>query len=152
MTAVPRILVIRRRYLGDIVLLGSVLRNLRQHWPEARITLLAQPAYAPIALLHPDVNQIRVFPKRLGAWPGFLRTLRRESFTHVFDFDNSDKTALGWADAATSPVLEAWVRGDHPLQQERAALEAAMLRVGNAVPVDVVRLVGDYVHARPRRR
>ena len=94
MTAVPRILVIRRRYLGDIVLLGSVLRNLRQHWPEARITLLAEPAYAPIALLHPDVNQIRVFPKRLGAWPGFLRTLRRESFTHVFDFDNSDKTAL----------------------------------------------------------
>ena len=35
---------------------------------------------------------------------------------------------------------------------ERAALEAAMLRVGNAVPVDVVRFVGDYVHARSRRR
>jgi heptosyltransferase III len=94
MPAAPRILVIRRRYLGDIVLLGSVLHNLRRHWPEARITLLAEPAYAPIALLHPDVNQIRVFPKRLGAWPGFLRALRRDSFTHVFDFDNTDKTAL----------------------------------------------------------
>ncbi len=27
----PRVLLIRRRYLGDIVLLGSVLRNLRAH-------------------------------------------------------------------------------------------------------------------------
>ena len=33
----PRILVIRRRYLGDIVLLGSFLRNLRLHWPAARL-------------------------------------------------------------------------------------------------------------------
>ena len=33
--AETRILVIRRRYLGDVVLLGSFLRNLRLHWPAA---------------------------------------------------------------------------------------------------------------------
>ena len=42
----PRILVIRRRYLGDVVLLGSLFRNLRIHWPAARIAALVEPAYA----------------------------------------------------------------------------------------------------------
>ena len=37
----PRILVIRRRYLGDLVLLGSVFRNLRLNEPAAHITLLS---------------------------------------------------------------------------------------------------------------
>jgi ADP-heptose:LPS heptosyltransferase len=32
-TDAPHVLVIRRRYLGDIVLLGPVFRNLRLHWP-----------------------------------------------------------------------------------------------------------------------
>ena len=36
----PKILVIRRRYLGDVVLLGSLLRNLRLHWEGAHITVL----------------------------------------------------------------------------------------------------------------
>jgi ADP-heptose:LPS heptosyltransferase len=46
-TTKPRILIIRRRYLGDIVLLGSVLRNLRLHWPNAHLTVLtdAQARY-----------------------------------------------------------------------------------------------------------
>ena len=40
MAQTPRILVIRRRYLGDVVLLGSLFRNLRLHWPGAKVTAL----------------------------------------------------------------------------------------------------------------
>lgn len=94
MSGPSRILVIRRRYLGDLVLLGSVFRNLRLHDPEAHITLLSERAYAAIGKLHLDVNQIRVFPKSLTQWPRFWSELRREGFTHVLDFDNTDKTAL----------------------------------------------------------
>lgn len=94
MSPAPRILVIRRRYLGDIVLLGSVFRNLRLHWPAAHLALLVEPGCAAITPLHPDVDATLVLPRSLLAWPGFLRRLRRERFTHVLDFDNTDKTAL----------------------------------------------------------
>ncbi|MEY2879311.1 MAG: hypothetical protein RLZZ15_1691 [Verrucomicrobiota bacterium] len=92
--AAPHVLLVRRRYLGDIVLLGSVLRNLRLHWPSARITVLTEPAYAAILALNPDVTTALTFPRTLGAWPSFLRTLRRARLTHVLDFDNTEKTAL----------------------------------------------------------
>ncbi len=91
--ASPSILVIRRRYLGDIVLLGSVFKNLRLHWPAAHLAALVEPAYAPVLALNPDVDATLTLPRRLGEWPAFLRQLRRTRFTHVLDFDNTEKTA-----------------------------------------------------------
>ena len=90
----PRILVIRRRYLGDIVLLGPVFRNLRLHWPDATIAAVVEAAYAPVLTLNPDVSEILILPERWSAWPGFLSRLRRARFTHVLDLDNNDRTAL----------------------------------------------------------
>lgn len=94
MADAPRVLVIRRRYLGDIVLLGSVLRNIRLHWPDARIDLLTEGAYAGVAALHPDANAALAFPARCGGWPVFIRTLRAARYSHVLDFDNTERTAL----------------------------------------------------------
>ena len=94
MSAAPNVLVIRRRYLGDIVLLGSVFRNLRLHWPAARIVALTEAPYAAVLPLNPDVDAALAFPRRAAEWPAFLRTLRRARFTHVLDFDNTEKTAL----------------------------------------------------------
>lgn len=90
----PHVLVIRRRYLGDIVLLGSVLRNLRLHWPDARLTVLTEAPYSGILALNPDVTTALTFPRTATAWPAFLAALRRARFTHVLDFDNTEKTAL----------------------------------------------------------
>ena len=90
----PHVLVIRRRYLGDIVLLGSVLRNLRLHWPDARITALTEAPFSGILALNPDVAAALSFPRTARAWPAFLASLRRARFTHVLDFDNTEKTAL----------------------------------------------------------
>ncbi|HUR59687.1 MAG TPA: glycosyltransferase family 9 protein [Opitutaceae bacterium] len=92
--ASPRILIIRRRYLGDIVLLGSVLRNLRLHWPSAHLTVLTEAAFSGVLSLNPDVNGALTFPRGMLEWFGFVRALRRARFTHVLDFDNTDKTAL----------------------------------------------------------
>ncbi len=90
----PRVLVIRRRYLGDIVLLGSVLRNLRIRWPDAWITVLTEAAYAGVVPLNPDVDAALTFPRRGLAWLRFVRAVRSTGYTHVLDFDNTDKTAL----------------------------------------------------------
>ncbi len=94
MPAAPRFFLIRRRYLGDIVLLGSVARNLRLHWPDAHLSVLTEAAYAGVVPLNPDFNATFTFPCRAGEWPGFVRALRRARFTHVLDFDNTEKTAL----------------------------------------------------------
>lgn len=90
----PHILVIRRRYLGDIVLLGSLLRNLKRHRPACRIGVLCEPAYAGILELNPDVDEQWLFPQSAAEWPRLLWRLRRAGFTHVIDLDNRDKTAL----------------------------------------------------------
>jgi ADP-heptose:LPS heptosyltransferase len=121
--AAPSLLVIRRRYLGDIVLLGSVLRNLRLHWPAACLTVLTEPAYAGVLALNPDVDAALTFPRGLAGWPGFLRALRRARFTHVLDFDNTDKTALATRltgaavrvtfDRETNPFRHRWVYTGH---------------------------------------
>lgn len=88
----PRILVIRRRYLGDIALLGPVFRNLRLHFPDARIAALVEAPYAGTVALHADVDETLALP-RAGLW-GFARRVRAAGFTHVLDFDNTEKTAL----------------------------------------------------------
>ncbi len=94
MAQTPRVLVIRRRYLGDVVLLGSLFRNLRLHWPEARLAALVEAPYSGILAINPDVDAALAPPPRVSAWPGFVRRLRAESFTHVLDLDNTEKTAL----------------------------------------------------------
>ncbi len=91
--AAPRVLVIRRRYLGDIVLLGSLFRNLRLHWPKARLAALIEPAYAGVLALNPDVDDVLPFPQTAGDWPRLIVRLRGAGFTHVLDLDNREKTA-----------------------------------------------------------
>ncbi|HEX2853809.1 MAG TPA: glycosyltransferase family 9 protein [Opitutaceae bacterium] len=92
----PRILVIRRRYLGDIVLLSPFFQSLRQHWPAAELTLLAEASYAAVATLIPEIDRTLILPRRareLGGWLTLVRALRAGRFTHVFDLDNREKTA-----------------------------------------------------------
>ena len=90
----PKILVIRRRYLGDVVLLGSLLRNLKLHWPGAHVSVLLERPYSAILALNPDVDSVMILPEGMAAWPGFVGHLRDAGLTHVFDLDNTEKTAL----------------------------------------------------------
>jgi len=97
MTAAPRVLVIRRRYLGDIVLLGALLRNLRLHWPKAHLAVLVETQYADVVRLNPDANATILLPKQASAFKGWARlvkALRSSRFTHVLDLDNTGKTAV----------------------------------------------------------
>ncbi|HKB91521.1 MAG TPA: glycosyltransferase family 9 protein, partial [Opitutaceae bacterium] len=110
----PRVLVMRRRYLGDVVLLGALFRNLRLHWPHAHLAALVEPNYAGVLDLNPDVNEKWVLPKKMGAWPLFLARLRSAGFTHVFDLDNNDRTA--WLSRVTGAKFRAvvWHEGTQP--------------------------------------
>lgn len=113
--ATPNILVIRRRYLGDVVLLGSLLRNLRLHWPQARLTVLVEPRFAGVLTLNPDANAVLLLPEGVGHWFRFVRELRAAKFTHILDLDNSDKTAA-IARLSGAPVRVGLYHGIHRLK------------------------------------
>ena len=115
MPATPKILVIRRRYLGDVVLLGSLFRNLRLFWPDARIVALVEAAYAGILALNPDVDEAMMLPARALDWPGFSARIRKAEFTHVLDIDNTEKTAA-IARLSGAPMRVALHHGPHALK------------------------------------
>jgi heptosyltransferase-2 len=69
MTSFPTpqtILVIPLRYIGDTILTVPLLRNLRQHFPHARIDVLASATAAPLLEPCPYVDQVLVEPKGTG--------------------------------------------------------------------------------------
>src|ERR1700728_3383242 len=115
MAPTPRVLVIRRRYLGDVVLLGSLFRNLRLHWPEAHLAALVERSYGEILALNPDVDAVVALPSRSLEWPGFIGRIRGAAFTHVLDIDNTEKTALV-SRLSGAPVRVALHHGVHPLK------------------------------------
>ena len=110
-----RILVIRRRYLGDVVLLGSLFRNLKLHWPDCRVVAVVEPVYAGILGLNPDVDAVMSPPEGNLGWLGFAGRVRKERFTHVLDVDNTERTAL-IARLSGAPFRLALHHGTHRLR------------------------------------
>jgi ADP-heptose:LPS heptosyltransferase len=166
---VPRVLVIRRRYLGDIVLLGSVLRNIRLRWPRAWISVLTETPYSGALKLNPDVDLALAFPRRTTAWLGFVRGLRRVGYTHVLDFDNTERTALvtrlsgaalratfqrelipfrhGWAYTHTAQVTNAFYDSHHITETYLALPAAAGIPIASR-EVRLVPLADDMAAAQ----
>jgi len=97
----PKILVIRRRYVGDLVLTGPVLKNLRAHMPQARITLLVDEKYQDVHSRSPEINEVIDIPQRrkecvaayLLRWSGFLMRLRTRRFDVVYDISPNTRSA-----------------------------------------------------------
>lgn len=103
--AFKNILIIKPSALGDVVQALPALAALRKTFPEAEISWLVRPEFAPLIEDHPDLTHIIPFDrKRLGrAWfhPGALAALlallyrlRREKFDVVFDFQGLLRSAL----------------------------------------------------------
>jgi heptosyltransferase-1 len=102
------ILVIKPSSLGDIVLALPALSALRRSFPDAKITWLVRPEFAPLLENHPHLTETMLFDRRfLGkAWfhPGALlsllsliRRLRRGVFDLVIDLQGLFRTAsLAW--------------------------------------------------------
>lgn len=147
----PNIMVIRRRYLGDLVLLGPLLRNLRLHRPKAGLTVLTESAYAPVLSLNPDVTSVLTLPAHAGGWRLLLRRVRAERFSHVFDLDNTEKTALlaWWTRAPFRAALRHHSRSrlrwcytqivrDPSAEHERRSIDVYFLQVLRAAGVPVV--------------
>ncbi|MBZ0272934.1 lipopolysaccharide heptosyltransferase II [bacterium] len=80
-----RILIFQTAYLGDVVLTTSLVGAVAARFPNAKIDLVVQPAWAPIVAHHPRVSRVITFDKRgaergaAGTWR-FARRIRKEAY------------------------------------------------------------------------
>lgn len=91
---VKRILVIKLRAIGDVVLSTGVLENLRLAYPKARIDVLTEPPSAPVLEGNPFVDRVLVFrPKSEGGFRPIFRA-RRERYDLIIDLFGNPRSAI----------------------------------------------------------
>jgi lipopolysaccharide heptosyltransferase II len=101
-----KILIVRLRLIGDVVLTTPLLRALRRTYAGAELTYLVEPAAAPIVRGNPNITHIVVAPKRRGLARlrgdlAIARQLRRERFDVAIDLHGGPRAAwFTWASGA----------------------------------------------------
>ncbi|MFM8552678.1 MAG: putative lipopolysaccharide heptosyltransferase III [Nitrospiraceae bacterium] len=89
------LLIIKLRYIGDVLLATPVLRALRERCPEARLTVSVNRGTEAILAWHPDVQEVMVVEKGgLTDQLRFLREARRRRFDAVIDLTDGDRAAI----------------------------------------------------------
>ena len=94
----PRLLVIRRRYLGDAVLLEPFVRNLRAHWPSAWIAVALDSPYVDALAESRDLDEIIEIPvgrmpgeSRQRRWARLVRRIGAHPYDVVFDLAHNER-------------------------------------------------------------
>ncbi|HEV3271166.1 MAG TPA: glycosyltransferase family 9 protein [Candidatus Methylacidiphilales bacterium] len=75
--AEPRILVIRRNRMGDMIYTLPLLHILRRHFPKARIVVACDPLGEPIARACPAVDVVVVLQPGWNPWQAVLKNAAR---------------------------------------------------------------------------
>jgi len=89
------ILVIKLRYIGDVLLTTPFLRVLRESLPTSHITVLVNPGTESVLHQNPNVDHIAILPR--GNWAQqiqFFQGIRSRHFDCVIDLTDGDRSAL----------------------------------------------------------
>jgi heptosyltransferase-2 len=88
MTQVSKVLIIQTAFLGDVVLLTSLLEKIRIESPNTKIHLLIRKGFEDLfkAYTHTNLNQVWTYDKtnKLKSWWDLRRNLAKEKFDQVF--------------------------------------------------------------------
>ncbi len=94
-TSFRNILVIKLRYIGDVILSTPVLRILRQVYAGARVTCLVNPGTEEVLTNNPHVDEVLVVPRdSLATQLSFCQKLRARKFDCVIDLTDGDRSAV----------------------------------------------------------
>src|SRR2546425_10612838 len=90
-----RILVIKLRYVGDVLLATPVLSRLREGFPKAHLAMLVNPGTEDVVRDHPALDELLVLARGgLARQWRLVRDLRRRRFDVVIDLTDGDRSAL----------------------------------------------------------
>ena len=98
------ILVIKLRYVGDVLLATPVLGALKDRFPDARITMAVNEGTEDVLRWNPDLDEVLVLRRGgLREELGLLLDLRRRTFDVVIDLTDGDRSAFlsRWTGAPT---------------------------------------------------
>ena len=89
------ILVIKLRYLGDVLLATPVLRAVREKFPEVRLAAAVNRGTEDILKGNPDLNEVLIVERGgLASQFRFLGEIRRRRFDCVIDLTDGDRAAI----------------------------------------------------------
>jgi len=92
---VNNILVIKLRYIGDVLLATPVLRALRERFPGACLAMAVLRGTEDVLKGNPDLTEVLVVERGgLAAQFRFLQSLRRKRFDCVIDLTDGDRSAI----------------------------------------------------------
>jgi heptosyltransferase III len=103
-----RILLIRLKGIGDVILSTPLLRALRKKFPKAQLHFLTRSFCAPILKGNPYLDQLIVHPEKsapFGEKLAFFRKLRDANYDWVLDLAAEPRSA--WLTLATGAPLRA---------------------------------------------
>ncbi len=97
-----KILVIKLRAIGDVLLSTIVINNLRSAFPEAQIDFLTEKAGSKIVLGNPALDKVHILTKdrnksgfrRFMDDVAFIRKIQKEKYDLVFDFFGNPRSAI----------------------------------------------------------
>ncbi|RZA09115.1 MAG: glycosyltransferase family 9 protein [Proteobacteria bacterium] len=98
-----KILLTKRRALGDTVLLSSTVAALKAALPAAEISVLVPRAFAPVLENNPAIARVLHFE---AGWPSLVREIRNLKLDYLIQLHASPRTRwLGWVAGAQASVF-----------------------------------------------
>lgn len=89
------LLIIKLRYIGDVLLSTPLLRALRERFPDARLTMAVNRGTEEVIKWNPDLDEIMVVERDgLIGQVRLLRELRCRRFDTVIDLTDGDRSAI----------------------------------------------------------
>lgn len=97
-----RILIIKLRYIGDVLLATPTVRSIKAACPDVRITMMVNRGTEDVLFGNQDLDEVIVLDKgSLLAQGQFIAGLRRRGFDTVIDLTDGDRSAfLSWISGA----------------------------------------------------
>jgi predicted lipopolysaccharide heptosyltransferase III len=99
---VRNVLIIKLRYIGDVLLATPTVRAIKAARPDVRVTMMVNRGSEDVLSGNPDLNEILVLDKgSLAAQWRLIVGLRRRRFDTVIDLTDGDRSAfLSWISGA----------------------------------------------------
>jgi len=109
----PRLLFLRPRFLGDVLLAAPVARLIKRDFPGARVDLLTEPPAAAVAAAEPAWDEIIILPRKSwAAWWTVVRKIRARDYSVVADLFGNPRTAqlalVSGARLKIGPRVKGW--------------------------------------------
>jgi len=94
LASIRKILVIKPRAIGDVLLSTPVLANLRRFFPAAKISFLVEKGGAAVLSGNPWLDEVLLLEKNAWSRIKLLARIRQERFDLVLDLFSNPATAL----------------------------------------------------------